>query len=87
MATKNKGSAEASGPSDLGKAIAARRKTRNMTMAALSRKSGVAESVLSRLESGKAHGVSYGTALKIAKALRCNVESLSRLPDAPAVPA
>lgn len=55
------------------------RKSRQLSQGGLSRISGVSVFFISRIENGKAPGVSVEIALKLCAALNCSVEDLFKL--------
>lgn len=64
-----------SGDSGMGRRIAARRIERGLSQAALSRRTGIDPSYVSRIETGNVHPT-VRTALRIAEALRMSLEDL-----------
>lgn len=65
-------------PSDLGKAITARRQKKGWTQARLAKESGVDATEICRLESGQRQGASFKTVTGLAKAFGCTLDRMVR---------
>jgi DNA-binding Xre family transcriptional regulator len=61
---------------DIGDIVKQKRTALDWTQTALEEKSGVTQSMISKLESGEAENVSIGVLRKLAKALKCSLIDL-----------